>query len=185
MKRKLFSFVAALTIMLSASAYSQVGISIDQNNFATCAQDGSFVISPTGLAPGDPYQWDFSSFPATYTGTTSSQTSNTFPNLASGTYVMTLSYVVAGNPFVQQTSASITVARQSYVSVASATGAVDANGDFAFTPSLFLTSTDVCIASTSVSPTTVNCSGGNTYTVTLTITETDGTVYTETPTLTI
>jgi hypothetical protein len=185
MKRKLFSFVAALTIMLSASAYSQVGISIDQNNFATCAQDGSFVISPTGLAPGDPYQWDFSSFPATYTGTTSSQTSNTFPNLASGTYVMTLSYVVAGNPFVQQTSASITVARQSYVSVASATGAVDANGDFAFTPSLFLTSTDVCIASTSVSPTTVNCSGGNTYTITLTITETDGTVYTETPTLTI
>ena len=55
MKRKLFSFVAALTIMLSATAYSQVGISIDQNNPSGCGQTGSFVISPTGLAPGDPY----------------------------------------------------------------------------------------------------------------------------------
>ena len=186
MKKKIISFLAALTIMFSSVSYTQtVGISIVQNNPSTCAEDGSFVIAPTGLSSGYTYSWDFISWPLAYTGTTSIQTTNTFSNLASGTYEMELSYLSSGNP-VQKDTFSIIVLRQVYVSISSATGTLDANGDFPVTPSLFLTSTvPSCVGTTIVSPTTVSCSGGYTQQITLTITETDGKVHIETPSVTL
>ncbi|MEN8786513.1 MAG: hypothetical protein ABF272_06725 [Flavobacteriales bacterium] len=109
LNKRTFALFAISLLIGIFNSQSQVSISIDTNFPASCIDDGSFVLSPVNLPSGQPYQWDYTSWPASYTGTTASQTNDTFSDLTSGVYIIRLAYIDTGSPFTQFVSRTITV----------------------------------------------------------------------------
>ena len=138
MKRKLLLSFFVISSLFGVRSYSQVGITIDTVVSASCSNDGSFILSPSNLASGQPYQWDYTTWPASYTGSTSSTTNDTFSNLVSGSYTIKLSYIATGNPFPQNVSATIVVG-QYVIDSKDTTVYVNGNGVASFDTSFFLT----------------------------------------------
>ncbi len=166
MIKKITVGLCALFFLSFLSAQSQVSILIDTNISASCTDDGSFVLSPNNLPSGQPYQWDYTSWPASYTGTTASQTNDTFSNLTSGVYTIRLAYIDTGSPFTQFVSRTITV--DGYViDSKDSTVYLNTNGIAYFDTSYFLTYlAPSCVDSVWMSSYEVSC-GVDTLSVTV------------------
>jgi hypothetical protein len=185
MINKLSLGLIALFITCLSNIEAQVSILTDTNISASCSDDGSFVLSPTNLGVGQPYQWDFTSWPSSYTGTTASQTNDTFSNLTSGVYIIRLSYIDTGSPFTQFVSRTITV--DSYtIDSKDTTVYVNSNGVAFFDTSYFLT---YLAPSCNFDSVWLNIDSAlcapNTHNIIVSARASDGTIFTSNSTLTV